>query len=54
VRALAGISLHIAEREFVTIVGQSGCGNTTFLKILAGLLTRSAAGQGLQVVRRAL
>jgi NitT/TauT family transport system ATP-binding protein len=42
VRALAGISLDIGDGEFVTIVGQSGCGKTTFLKILAGLLSRSA------------
>jgi NitT/TauT family transport system ATP-binding protein len=42
VRALGGISLDIGDGEFVTIVGQSGCGKTTFLKILAGLLSRSA------------
>jgi NitT/TauT family transport system ATP-binding protein len=42
VRALDGISLDIADGEFITIVGQSGCGKTTFLKIVAGLLPRSA------------
>ncbi len=42
VQALAGISLEIRAGEFITIVGQSGCGKTTLLKILAGLLQRSA------------
>ena len=38
VHALAGISLDIAAGEFVTIVGQSGCGKTTLMRILGGLL----------------
>ncbi len=42
VPALAGISLDIHAGEFVTIVGQSGCGKTTPLKILAGLIPGSA------------
>ena len=42
VQALAGISFEIGAGEFITIVGQSGCGKTTLLKILAGLLQRSA------------
>src|SRR5205823_6400128 len=48
VHALAGISLDIDAGEFVTIVGQSGCGKTTFLKILAGLIPSSAGAVALR------
>jgi NitT/TauT family transport system ATP-binding protein len=48
VPALAGISLEIHAGEFVTIVGQSGCGKTTLLKILAGLVPRSAGSVSLR------
>jgi NitT/TauT family transport system ATP-binding protein len=50
VKALAGISVDIEDGEFVTIVGQSGCGKTTLLKILAGLLSRSAGSVTLRGV----
>src|SRR3989441_4911549 len=42
VHARAGISVEVGAGEFITIVGQSGCGKTTLLKILAGLLPRSS------------
>jgi NitT/TauT family transport system ATP-binding protein len=36
--ALTDINLGIRKQEFVTLVGQSGCGKTTMLRILAGLI----------------
>jgi len=38
-KALSGIDLTIAEREFMTFLGPSGCGKTTMLRTLAGFLT---------------
>jgi NitT/TauT family transport system ATP-binding protein len=42
IRALANVTLDVADGEFVTIVGPSGCGKTTLLRILGGLLTGSS------------
>jgi NitT/TauT family transport system ATP-binding protein len=38
---LENVNLHIGDNEFVTIVGASGCGKTTFLKMLLGVETPS-------------
>jgi NitT/TauT family transport system ATP-binding protein len=40
--ALRGISLAVRAGEFVSLVGRSGCGKTTLLRILAGLITPSS------------
>ena len=38
---LENINLELGDHEFVTIVGASGCGKTTFLKMLLGVETPS-------------
>ena len=39
---LGRIDLTVAENEFVSLVGRSGCGKTTLLNIIAGLVAPSA------------
>ncbi|MDJ1132985.1 ABC transporter ATP-binding protein [Streptomyces iconiensis] len=40
--ALNGVSLDIADQEFVTVVGPSGCGKSTLMSMAAGLQEPSA------------
>jgi ABC-type sugar transport system ATPase subunit len=42
VRALDGVSLTVADGEFVVVVGPSGCGKSTLLRVLAGLESLSS------------
>lgn len=41
--ALKGIDLHIADQEFLVLLGASGCGKSTLLRVIAGL---ESADQG--------
>ena len=38
-RILDDFSLHVREGEYLTAIGKSGCGKTTMLKLMNGLLT---------------
>ncbi|MCF8480973.1 MAG: ABC transporter ATP-binding protein [Rhodospirillum sp.] len=48
IRVLNDISFDVAEGEFIVLTGQSGCGKTTLLRILMGLMP---ASQGDLLVR---
>jgi multiple sugar transport system ATP-binding protein len=52
VEAVCGISLDIADSEFVSLVGPSGCGKSTTLRMIAGLeeVTEGEISIGGQVV----
>lgn len=40
--ALAGCNFTVAPGEFISVVGKSGCGKTTLLRIIAGLIDNTA------------
>ena len=39
---LSQVNLSVEEGDFLVILGQSGCGKTTFLRILGGFLSPDA------------
>jgi nitrate/nitrite transport system ATP-binding protein len=43
-RALQNVNLRIDKGEFVSLIGHSGCGKSTVLNIVAGLLRATAGG----------
>jgi len=44
VQALRGVSLHVDDREIVTLIGANGAGKTTTLRAISGL-TQASAGR---------
>ncbi len=45
-RALSGVSLSVAEGQFVTVVGPNGAGKTTLFKAIAGIVRPDGGGIG--------
>jgi NitT/TauT family transport system ATP-binding protein len=39
--ALTNVSLNVAEGEFISLIGASGCGKTTLLRMISGLIPTS-------------
>jgi NitT/TauT family transport system ATP-binding protein len=39
IEALRGISIEVRDGEFISVVGASGCGKTTFLRLVDGLIS---------------
>ena len=46
--ALRDVNLKIAQGEFISLIGHSGCGKSTVLNIIAGLLQATAGGAVLE------
>lgn len=43
-RALTNVNLNVAKGEFISLIGHSGCGKSTVLNIIAGLLQATQGG----------
>jgi energy-coupling factor transport system ATP-binding protein len=44
IKALAEINLSIAQGEFLAVMGENGCGKTTFCKLINGIIPHSTGG----------
>jgi NitT/TauT family transport system ATP-binding protein len=42
IEVIGGVSMNVMEKEFIAILGDSGCGKSTFLKILGGIMSSSS------------
>ena len=51
-KVLDNLNLSIKDKEFVTLLGQSGCGKTTTLRIIAGFIQPQSGDVFLTVSRK--